>query len=195
MGQKLMNLRAGIILGLLAILFLVSRSTPVAANFCKISNVSYDYPHQAEPAQHIEVHTTIDGSCYTGQERYYTARVDLVDPVAGNTFTWSGAPIGADAENFSVTVTSSTVTPSITNASWTFEIRVYVIQNGGGGGPYLLDYSTSTSATIQIVSTTAVPELAPVAVYASLTVVFALATVLLTANNSNPNLKRRHTTR
>lgn len=188
-----MKLRAGVLLGLLVILFLLSRSSPVRANLCRIDGVSYDYPREAQPDQQIQVNTNVRGSCFTGLQRYYTVRVDLADATTGNTITASSNPVGYLAENFSVTVTDTAITPSISNASWRLQIRVYVIDNGGGGGAYLIDYHTETEAAIQIVATASVPELPSFAAYPTLIVVLASAIVVLAVNNSNPNLKRRHT--
>jgi len=181
-----------------AILLVAGRSSPVAAgyDYCKITGVSYDYPREAQPGQRIRVNTTVNGSCVTDQMKYYSVRVDLVDLTSGNTITIGSSPIGYKAENFSVTVTDVATTPSTPNASWPVQVRVYVMNAGGGGGPggvYLIAYSSTANATIQISSATPVPEI-PSSVL-TLAFVLALVSVLSIVNNGNPNLERKHTDR
>jgi hypothetical protein len=180
------------------LLLIAGRSSPVAAGYayCKITGVSYDYPREAQPGQRIQVKTTVNGSCVTDQMKYYSVRVDLVDLTSGNTITISSSPIGYRAENFSVTVTDVATTPSIQNASWPVQVRVYVMNAGGGGGPggiYLIAYSSTTNATIQISPAAPVPEI-PSSVW-MFALVLALMSVLLVVNNGNPNLERKHTDR
>jgi len=59
--------------------------------------------------------------------------------------------------NFTVTVENMVTTPS-NNGAWHIDIDVYVIRAGGTSGFYLLDYRTSSNATIMIGALTPVPE-------------------------------------
>jgi len=189
-----------VLLIMLATLLLAGRSVSATASYtyCKISGVSYNYPHEAQPDQLIEVNTTVNGSCVTDQNKYYTIRVDLVDLTSGNTITISSSPIGYRAANFSVTVTDTAITPSAPNASWPVQVRVYVMNAGGGGGPggiYLIAYSAATNATIQILSATPVPEIPSLVTCFTFAFILAIVSVLLVVNNGNPNLERKHTDR
>ena len=189
-----------VLLVMLAILLPCWQELPSCSqqSYCEITGVSYDYPHEAQPDQQIQVNTTVNGSCVTDQMKYYSVRVDLVDLHSGNTITISSSPIGYRAENFSVTVTDTAITPSTPNASWPVQVRVYVMNAGGGGGPggiYLIAYSATTNATIQILSATPVPEIPSLAICFMLALILALASILLAVNNGNPNLERKHTDR
>ena len=183
---------------MIATLLLAGRSSAVAGSYtyCKITGVSYDYPHEAQPDQRIQVNTTISGSCVTDQMKYYSIRVDLIDLTSGNTITIGSSPIGYRAENFSVTVTDTAITPSTPNASWPVQVRVYVMNAGGGGGPggtYLITYSATTNATIQILASTEVPEIPSLLTCLTFALILGLVAVLLAVNNGNPNLERKHT--
>jgi hypothetical protein len=128
----------------------------VTAARCQVRNVSYVYPHQASPNQPIQIDTIVSGSCASTGQDYYHVRVDLVDELSNSTLSYSNAPIGYDANNFTVTAVNPATTPS-ENVTWLLQMHVYVIRAGGTSGPTLLDYQTTGNATIQV-GATVVPE-------------------------------------
>jgi hypothetical protein len=138
-------------------LFLLIAVPGVAAARCKVRNVSYDYPHVADPNQEVKVSTTVAGSCVSTGEDYYTLRVDLVEMTSNSTITtiMNSTPIGYNANNFTVTAEDSATTPSV-NGAWPIQVHVYVIRAGGTSGAFLLDYQKVTNVTIQV--GTPVPE-------------------------------------
>ena len=143
------------------ILFLIivlapSHSIAFAAR-CQIRNVSYMIPQQAAPSQRIVTATTVSGSCETNGEDYYSIRVDLIDVPSSLTVSSNSTPIGYNATNFTIRVENMPTTPS-NNGTWHIDVNVYVIRAGGTSGSYLLDYQTSSNATIQIGEPTPVPE-------------------------------------
>jgi hypothetical protein len=144
---------------------------------CHVSNVSYTYPHQANPNQLITVYTTVTGSCVSTGDDYYALRVDLVD-AQSNSLARVPVTIGYNASNFTVTAEDSAVTPSI-NGTWPLQANVYVIRAGGTSGSTLLDYQTTENITI-LVGTTPVPEFSfglGFTVFASLTLGIALFSI------------------
>jgi hypothetical protein len=145
---------SGLIL-VLALLFLFMNVSGAAAARCQISNVSYDYPHQANSTQQIVFRTTVSGSCVSTGMDYYELRVDVVD-MASNSLARNSTPIGYLANNFVVTAEDFVVTPSV-NGAWPLQLDVYVIRAGGTSGSFLLDYQTVANVTI-LVGTTPVPE-------------------------------------
>lgn len=142
----------------LALLFLLMTVSGVAAARCHVTNVSYAYPHQADPNQLITVGATVSGSCTSTGMEYYSLRVDLVDP-ASNSIARNSTPIGYNANNFTVTTEDSAITPSV-NGTWPLQVYVYVIRAGGTSGAFLLDYQTVSNVTIVVgaVGATPVPE-------------------------------------
>jgi hypothetical protein len=149
------------ITGLTALLFIIAimslSHSNVDAARCQVRPPSYSLPSQAQPNQQVQSATTVDGSCGSNGEDYYSVRVDLIDVNSGLILSDNSTPIGYNATYFNVTVENRVTTPS-TNGTWYLDIDVYVIRAGGTGGSYLLDYRNSTNATIQIGGTTPVPE-------------------------------------
>jgi hypothetical protein len=143
---------------LLALLVLITSSPGAAAARCHVSDVSYAYPHQANPGQLIMVDTTVTGSCVSTGDDYYSLRVDLVD-MQSNSIAINSTAIGYFASNFTVVGEDSAVTPSV-NGTWPLQVHVYVIRAGGTSGSTLLDYQTVSNVTIVVgtSSGTPVPE-------------------------------------
>lgn len=139
----------------LALLFLLMSASGAAAARCQVSNVSYDYPHQANPGQQIVFRTTVTGSCVSTGMDYYSLRVDIVD-TASNSLARNSTPIGYNANSFTVTAEDSAITPSV-NGTWPLQLYVYVIRAGGTSGAFLLDYQTVANVTV-LVGATPVPE-------------------------------------
>jgi hypothetical protein len=139
------------------LLFVLSLNPSVSAARCQISNVSYSYPHQANPDERIEVDATVIGSCVSTGLDYYAIRVDLVDMGSNYIASSSSTPIGYNASNFTVVAPTPVMTPS-SNGTWRLGIDLYVIRAGGTNGAYLLDYQSTSNATIQIGNSTPVPE-------------------------------------
>jgi hypothetical protein len=169
--KKLRILYAPMTLLVITVLSL-SHSVALAAR-CQVGNVTYSIPQQAAPAQRIETATTVDGSCVSDGEDYYSVRVDLVDAPSSSIVSSNSTPIGYDATNFTVTVENIATTPS-NNGTWYIDVDVYVIRAGGTSGSYLLDYHTSSNATIQIGAPTPVPEYSATAIF-TLTIGFWVA--------------------
>jgi len=134
-------------------IFLVLSAPLVSSSLCQLTGVTSTYPHYALPDQHIQVSTTIAGTCASDGEDYFSARVDLVDKLANMTISSNSTPIGYNAKNFSVTVENMAVTPSL-NVTWPLEVDVYVTESGGVNGKYLL---TVNDAIIQV-GTLPMPE-------------------------------------
>jgi hypothetical protein len=84
-------------------------------------------------------------------------RVDLIDVPSSLIVSSNSTPIGYNATNFTVTVENMVTTPS-NNGTWHIHVDVYVIRAGGTSGSYLLDYRTSSNATVLIGGPTPVPE-------------------------------------
>lgn len=168
---------------------LISGNSPVSATLCQISGVSYNFPKQAMPNQQIHVDTTITGSCVTDETRYYLLRADLTDKTSELIISSNSTPIGYNARNFTVTVTNLATTPLGANVTWPLEIHAYVINSGGGGGKYLLDYSTVGNIEIQI-NPTAIPEF-PRQAFTVLVLIGTLSLTLLATERQRP-LKRRY---
>ncbi len=179
-----MKLSTGVCLGLVVgILLLIQAGYVVTAARCQISNVSYVYPHQADPNQQITVNTVVSGSCASNGQDYYSVRVDLVDKLAGGPpISRNSTPIGYSASNFTVTAENSVTTPS-NNVTWPLEVDVYVIRAGGTDGPALLDYTTVGNATIQV-GAIAVPEFPAFGGYTAIVVL--IATILILSQRSRP---------
>jgi len=129
-----------------ATLLLAASTSTASASLCQTVNVSSTYPHQASAIQHVQVTTTVAGSCTSDGEDYFSVRVDLLDGASGTVLSANSVKIGYSATNFSVTVQNGATTPP-TNQTWTLTINTYLIQEGGVSGQSLLN---STTATIQI---------------------------------------------
>jgi hypothetical protein len=140
------------------LLFVLIMSSSVSAARCQIRNVSYSYPHEANPDERIEFDTTVSGSCVSTGVDYYSVRVDLVDMGSNYIAASSSTPIGYNASNFTIVAPTPVMTPS-SNDTWRLGIHVYVIRAGGTNGAYLLDYQTTGNATIEVGNSTPVPEL------------------------------------
>jgi len=141
----------------LLLIFVLAPSHSALGARCKVGHVAYSIPQQAAPSQRIETATTVSGSCVSDGEDYYSVRVDLIDAPSTLTVSSNSTPIGYDATNFTVTVENMVITPS-NNGTWRIDVNVYVIRAGGTSGSYLLDYRTSTNATVLIGGPTLVPE-------------------------------------
>jgi hypothetical protein len=140
------------------LVIVLARSPSIAlATRCQIGNVSYMVPQQAVPSQRIETATTVNGSCESNGEDYYSIRVDLIDVPSSMIVSSNSTPIGYNATNFTITVENMVTTPA-NNGTWHILLNVYVIRAGGTSGSYLLDYRTTDNATIQIGGATPVPE-------------------------------------
>jgi hypothetical protein len=147
---------AYLILGLLLVVVLALPQVATAAR-CQVGSLAYSIPKEAAPSQQIKTATTLSGSCASTGEDYYSIRVDLIDVPSSLIISSNSTPIGYNADNFTVTVENMVTTPS-NNGTWHLNIEVYVIRAGGTSGFYLLDFSTSSNATIQIGGFTPVPE-------------------------------------
>jgi hypothetical protein len=95
----------------------------------------------------------VAGSCNSDGEDYFAVRVDLVDTARQITLSTNSTPIGYNANNFSVYVENTVVTPS-GNGSWPMNVNTYLVQAGSISGKYLLN---STTVTIQVGDST-LPE-------------------------------------
>ncbi len=169
----------GLVVG---ILLLIQAGYVVTAARCQISNVSYVYPHQADPNQQITVNTVVSGSCASNGQDFYSVRVDLVDKQSGSFISRNNTSIGYIASNFTVTAENSVTTPP-NNVTWPLEIDVYVIRAGGTDGPALLDYRTVGNATIQV-GAIAIPEFPAFGGYTAIVVL--IATILILSQRSRP---------
>jgi hypothetical protein len=141
---------------LVFLMVLVQSHSAVAAR-CEVGNVAYSIPHRADPGQRIQTATTVNGSCFSDGEDYYSIRVDVVDIPSSSIVSSNSTPIGYNATNFTSTVENMLTAPSH-NGTWHIDVDVYVIRAGGTSGSYLLDYRASSNATIQIGALTPVPE-------------------------------------
>lgn len=178
-----MKLSTGACLGLVVGILLLSQvGYVVTAARCQISNVSYVYPHQADPNQLITVNTVVSGSCASNGMDYYSVRVDLVDKESGSFISRNNTSIGYSATNFTVTAENSVTTPP-NNVTWPLEVDVYVIRAGGTDGAWLLDYRNSTNATIQV-GAIPVPEFPVSGGYTAIVVL--IATILIISRRSRP---------
>jgi len=153
------------------VIFLARSPSIAFAARCQIRNVSYMIPPQAAPSQRIETASTVSGSCVSDGEDYYSIRVDLIDVPSSLIVSSNSTPIGYNATNFTITVENMVTTPA-NNGTWHIVLNVYVIRAGGTSGSYLLDYRTTSNATIQIGGAMPVPE------YAG-SPIFTLATALI----------------
>lgn len=165
------------VFGLFLIVVISLSCSNVTASRCQIADVSYSIPQQAAPSQQIKSATSVSGSCGSNGEDYYSVRVDLVDVTSGLIVSSNSTAIGYAATNFTTTVENILTTPS-NNGTWFIDINVYVIRAGGTGGSYLLDYKTSSNATIQIGPPTSVPEF-PIEESVTVTLAFFAALPLL----------------
>ena len=146
-----------VLISVFMLAIIAAGNSPVSGALCQIRGVSYRFPNQASPNQQIQVGTTVAGSCQTDVFRFYLLRADLSDKRSGLIISSNSTPIGYNARNFTVTVTNLATTPQGSNATWPLEVHAYVILAGGGGGSYLLDYSTIGEIQIQIGSSP-IPE-------------------------------------
>jgi hypothetical protein len=112
---------------LLWLLFMLSMSSSVSAARCRINNVSYSYPPQANADERIEIDTTVIGSCVSTGVDYYLVRVDLVDMSSNYIASSSSTPIGYSASNFTLVAPTAVMTPA-SNGTWRLGISVYVIR-------------------------------------------------------------------
>jgi len=152
------SLRSLVITTLFCLVALVSLShSSVAAARCQVSSPSYVVPSIAMPGQRIQTATSLNGSCTSNGEDYYSVRVDLIDASSGLILSDNSTPIGYNATHFAATVENTATAPS-TNGTWNLNIDVYVIRAGGTAGANLLDYRNSTSATIQVGGSMPTPE-------------------------------------
>lgn len=119
------------------ILLLLSSNPLASASLCQLSNLTLTYPHQALSNQQIQVSTTVEGSCVSDGEDYFSVRADLVDELTNSTPSTNSVPVGYNATHFSVTVENVAVTPQ-ENVTWPLEVDVYVFESGGVTGKYLL---------------------------------------------------------
>ena len=171
------------------IMIVVLGTSSVSGALCQIHGVSYTFPRQVLPNQQIQVGSTVAGSCVTGSTRFYLLRADLSDKRSGLIISSNSTPIGYDARNFTVTVTNGATAPQGSNATWPLEVHVYVILAGGGGGSYLLDFSSVGEIQIQVGSN-AIPEFPRQPVTALLLMGSLGLTIILT--RSRRRLKRRY---
>jgi len=104
----------------------------VSASLCQITNVSYDYPQQAQPNQQIVLTSTINASCsYTDAGVYYLAMVVVNDASSGQQIASNSAAIGyVSLEQPNVTATiSNLITCPSGNVAWQLKLTVYVIND------------------------------------------------------------------
>lgn len=140
--------------------------------------MNYSIPQQAGPGQRIETGTTVSGSCISDGEDYYSVRVDLIDVPSSLIVSSNSTPIGYNATNFTVTVENMVTTPS-NNGTWHIDVDVYVIRAGGTSGSYLLDYRTTSDATILVGAVTPIPEFSGPPILIVALSLFAFATTIL----------------
>ncbi len=149
-----MNPRILLCACLVAAVFLITISTSnVAAQSCQKVTVSSNYPKQATPNAQVQVTTTIDGTCLSGPEDYFSVRVDITDSVSKALLSSESAPLGYATTNFSVSVQNSASTPA-DNGTWLIEIDSYLFIDGQAS------HLNSTMGTIQV-GGTPVPEFPP----------------------------------
>jgi hypothetical protein len=134
-------------------------------------------PKQAAPSQRMETATTVSGSCESNGEDYYSIRVDLIDVPSTLIVSSNSTPIGYNATNFAITVENTVITPA-NNGTWHILLDVYVIRAGGTSGSFLLDYRTTTNATIQIGGAAPVPEYPGVPIFTVATAFMIVAVTL-----------------
>jgi hypothetical protein len=169
----ILNLRTVLCTSLITwiLLVVVSRST-VAASLCQTVTVSSAYPHQAFPAQPLQVITSVAGSCTSDGEDYFSIRVDLLNGSSRSLLSSNSTPIGYNANNFSAKVENGVTAPS-GNQTWPIEVDTYLIQAGGLSGTSLLN---ATTLTIQV-GDTSLPEFP---INYSFILLFALTATTLT---------------
>ena len=153
---------------ILAVLFSMISSFNVAGQSCHQVTVSSNYAKQAAPNEQVQVTTTIAGSCTSGPEDYFSARVDVTDSVSKALLSSNSVPIGYSVTNFSVSVQNSVTTPS-SNLTWLIDIDSYLIIDAQES------HLNSTTGSI-VVGNTPVPEFQ--ADY-SLVLLLALTTTLV----------------
>jgi hypothetical protein len=95
---------------------------------CTVLEWDPNYPAQVNPTQTVDVTTTIDVSCAQWRT-YYSARVDLVDPVSGSLFSTSTFQIGFQP-NVTATVSNAAIAPQAAEV-WGLQLNLYIFEEGG----------------------------------------------------------------
>ena len=150
----ILNIRTVLCSSMIAwILLVVVSGSTVTASLCQTVTVSSAYPHQASPAQSLQVITSIAGSCTSDGEDYFSIRVDLLNGSTKSLLSSNSTPIGYNANDFSAKVENGVTAPS-SNQTWPIEVDTYLIQAGGVSGSSLLN---ATTLTIQV-GDTSLPE-------------------------------------
>jgi hypothetical protein len=128
-------------------------ATPVFANLCQISNITYNYPQQVLPNQSFQAAVNVTGDCDPGNSYYYVLRVDLND-MSGQVLSSNYASIGYNWQNWQVTV-SNHLTAPMNVGSWQVQFNVYVFANVNAG--QTMDSRTTKWVTIQVGTTVVLP--------------------------------------
>lgn len=137
-----MNKRTALLATLIGVLMLLAISgSTVRASLCQTVTVSSTYPHQASPGQHVQLVTTVAGSCTSDGEDYFAVRVDLADGVSKSIISSNSTPIGYNANNFSVRVENAATAP-LSNGTWRIDVDTYMVQAGGVSGKFLVNAMT-----------------------------------------------------
>jgi len=135
------------LLTLVALLVGTQLVTPSFATFCKISDISYNYPHQVTAGQTFTTTVTVSGVCAPDDADYYSIRSDLND-MSGLVLSNISVPIGfSQGQNWNITLQNQATAPT-TAGSWQIQFAVYVFAAIGSGGT--LDSVTFKPVTIQI---------------------------------------------
>ena len=121
---------------------------PVFANFCQVSNVSYNYPQQVMSSQNFRTEVKVSGICIPDDSYDYSIRVDLAD-TSGQILSSNYASIGYVrlGQNWQVTTLNQIAAPANVGP-WQIQFNVYLFANINSG--QVIDQTTTKPATIQV---------------------------------------------
>lgn len=137
----------GVLLVMVGLMMGATFPSAVFANFCQISNISYNYPQQLSPRQSFITTTKVSGTCAPDDSYYYSIRVDLSD-MAGQVLSYTSVPIGyGSGQYWQVTVLNQVTAPTSVG-SWQIQFIVYVFGNINSGG--IMDSKTTNMVIIQL---------------------------------------------
>jgi len=121
--------------------------TPSFAAFCKISRISYNYPHKVTAGQTFTTTVAVSGVCAPDDADYYSIRADLND-MSGLVLSNVSVPIGySQGQNWNLTLQNHATAPA-SAGPWQVQFSVYVFAAIGSGST--LDSVTFKPVTIQV---------------------------------------------
>jgi len=129
---------------------------PVFANFCQVSNVSYNYPQQVMPNQNFRTTVKMSGVCIPDDSYDYSIRVDLSD-MSGQILSSNYGSIGYVrlGQNWQVTALNLIAAP-LNVGPWQIQFNVYLFANINSG--HVIDQKTTKPVTIQVDTSQTTPK-------------------------------------